>query len=288
MLLGVRGIRSPLSGVRTTTQQRRTSSSTRRGFSTLVLAEHERGKLTPGTLHTLTAGKALGKPVTVLVAADPGTAETLSKEAAKVQGVSQVLVASDDALSHGLPESLAGVVRAAVERVGATHVLAPSSTFGKNVLPRLAALLDVSPVSDVLRIEDQDTFVRPIYAGNALATVKSLDKIKVMTIRTTAFDKATTQDSSAPLEQLQHKPAANPVTWEKDELRASDRPDLSSASIVVSGGRGMKSGENFKLLEELADLLGGAVGASRAAVDAGFVPNDLQIGQTGKIIAPGT
>jgi len=228
----------------------------------------------------------LDSDITVLVAGSFGGKDNVAKEAAKIEGVKKVLFIDNEAYKNSLPESLAPLVKSQQQALNAEFVLAPASTFGKNVIPRVASLLDVAPISDIIGIKSKDTFVRPIYAGNALATVKSSDKIKLITVRGTSFDKAKEGSNSAPISVISDTPAANPVKWIKDELKQSSRPDLTSARIVISGGRGMKSGENFKLLEELADQLGAAVGASRAAVDAGFVSNDLQVGQTGKIVAP--
>jgi len=224
-----------------------------------------------------------------------GKGKDLASEVAKLQGVKRVVLADNAAFAHFLPEVFTPLIVGCQRYFQSKFVLAPSSTFGKNVLPRVAGVLDVSGLTDVVAIKSNDTFVRPIYAGNALATVKSSDAVQVLTIRTTAFEKAKASDEGVatvdalPAEvESQISTVASSVKsrWVKDELKQSTRPDLSSASIVVSGGRGMKSGENFKLLEDLADQLGAAVGASRAAVDAGFVSNDLQVGQTGKIVAP--
>jgi electron transfer flavoprotein alpha subunit len=204
--------------------------------------------------------------------------------AAKVKGVAKVLLANSQALDHGLAENLAPVVVELAKKF--SHVLAPATTFGKNLMPRVAALLDVAQISEITGIEGADTFVRPIYAGNALATVKSADPIKVITVRTTAFDAAEPTGGDAAIEDTAGGGDSGLSSFVSHELTKSERPELTSARIIISGGRGMQSGDNFKLLEEIADKLGAAVGASRAAVDAGFVPNDYQVGQTGKVVAP--
>jgi len=256
-------------------------------MSSLVIADHDYSKISSGTLNTITAAKQLDDDITVLVVGYFEGKDTIAKQVSKIDGVKKVIVADNVVYKNLLPESLAPLIKNQQEKLKASYILAPSSSFGKNVIPRVAGLLDVSPISDITGIKSKDTFVRPIYAGNAMATVKSSDSIKLITVRTTSFDKAKEQSgSNAPISNISDTPVANLVQWIKDETKQSTRPDLTSARIVISGGRGMKSGENFKILEELADLLGAAVGASRAAVDAGFVSNDLQIGQTGKIVAP--
>ncbi len=248
----------------------------------LVVADHDNGGLRPATLNTLTAAGELGGPIDVLVAgADcAGAAEA----AAKLPGVAKVRVADAPEYGHELAENLAPLI--AKLAADYSHVLAPASTFGKNVLPRAAALLDVQQISEITAIVDADTFVRPIYAGNAMATVKSLDSIKVITVRSTAFEPAAEDGGSAVTETVESTGDAGLSSFLGQELTKSERPDLTTASIVISGGRGMQSGENFAMLERIADKLGAAVGASRAAVDAGFVPNDYQVGQTGKVVAP--
>jgi len=255
-------------------------------MATLVIAEHDNTKLNQSTLNTVTAAKQLDDDITILLAGDFQGKDNVAKEAAKIDGVKRVLVADNETYKNALPESLAPLVKNQQQQLKITNILAPSTSFGKNLIPRIGSLLDVSPISDVITIKSKDTFVRPIYAGNALATVKSNDSVKLLTVRTTSFEKAKEQSTAAPISTIKDAPAQNSSQWLKDELKQSSRPDLTSARIVVSGGRGMKSGENFKLLEELADQLGAAVGASRAAVDAGFVSNDMQVGQTGKIVAP--
>ncbi len=247
----------------------------------LVIAEHDEGVLKSGTLNTITAATQIGADVTVLVAGDGSAA--VAAEAARVAGVSRVLVA--DAPHYGKPtaENVAALVLSIAGNYG--HVLAPATNFGKNFMPRVAARLDVAQISEISAVVSPDTFVRPIYAGNALATVQSKDAIKVITVRATAFEPAAA-GGSAPVEALAAVADTGQSAVTGRNLTKSARPELAAARIIVSGGRGMGNGENFKLLEALADKLGAAVGASRAAVDAGFVPNDYQVGQTGKVVAP--
>ncbi|MBP48510.1 MAG: electron transfer flavoprotein subunit alpha [Acidiferrobacteraceae bacterium] len=248
----------------------------------LVIAEHDNGAVQAATLNTVTAARALGAEIDVLVAGY-GCSQ-VGDCAAKIEGVTRVLLADAPVLEHQLAESLAPVIAGLAN--GYTHLLAPASTFGKNVMPRVAALVDVQQLSDISAIVAEDTFVRPIYAGNALATVRSSDGIKVITVRTTAFDAASDEGGTALVEAV---PVAESLALSEflgQELTRSERPELTTADIIVSGGRGMQSAENFVMLERLADQLGAAVGASRAAVDAGYVPNDYQVGQTGKVVAP--
>jgi electron transfer flavoprotein alpha subunit len=248
----------------------------------LVLAEHDHLSVRKATLNTVAAAKELGGDVHVLVAGH--NAGGAAKAAAQIAGVAKVLHADAAHLGEFLAENVAALVVGLAK--GYTHVLAPATSTGKDVMPRAAALLDVQQISEIVAIESPDTFVRPIYAGNALATVKSADAIKVITVRTTGFDAAAASGGNAPVESIA-APADNGLAaFVGREVQKSERPELTSARIVVSGGRGMGSGENFKLLEPLADSLNAAMGASRAAVDAGFVPNDWQVGQTGKIVAP--
>ena len=248
-------------------------------MSVLVIAEHDETGIRPATRHTVAAARELDTDVHLLLA---GKGDV--KAAAQIEGVTKVLAANEEQYNHALAENLAPLV---VKFAGAySHVLAPSTTFGKNVLPRVAALLDVAQISDIVGILSADTFVRPIYAGNALATVQSSDPIKVITVRATAFQAANAEGGSATIEIAEAIEASDLSSFMGQELSKSERPELTSARIIISGGRGMQSGENFKLLEEIADRLGAAIGASRAAVDAGFVPNDYQVGQTGKIVAP--
>jgi electron transfer flavoprotein alpha subunit len=248
----------------------------------LVIAEHDSASLKAATLNTITAARKIGGEIHVLVTG-AGCAAAAG-EAARIEGVAKVRVV--DAAHYGdqLPENTAALI--AANAGGYTHILAPASTFGKNVLPRVAALLDVAQISEIVAVEAPDTFVRPIYAGNALATVKSADAVKVITVRTTGFD-AAPKSGSAPVESLAAGTDLGISKLIGRELTKSARPELGAAKVIVSGGRGMGSGENYhKLLEPLADKLNAALGASRAAVDAGFVPNDYQVGQTGKIVAP--
>jgi electron transfer flavoprotein alpha subunit len=250
--------------------------------SVLVLAEHDNQALRPATLPVITAGARLGGGVTVLVAGK--NCMPVAEAAARIAGVARVLLAEADHYEHALAEELAPAVVAAAK--DATHLLAPATTYGKNVLARVAALLDVAQISDVVKIISADTFVRPIYAGNALATVESADAIKVITVRGTGFEKAAPEGGTAAIEAVPASADPGLSRFVGQELTKSERPELTSARIIVSGGRGMGSGENFALIEAVADKLGAAVGASRAAVDAGFVPNDYQVGQTGKVVAP--
>ncbi|XP_005798286.1 electron transfer flavoprotein subunit alpha, mitochondrial [Xiphophorus maculatus] len=252
--------------------------------STLVVAEHNNDKLTPITLNAITAAGKLGGDVSCLVA---GTnCAKVVEEISKVQGVKKILVAQHDSYKGALPEELTPLILETQKQFNFTHICAGASAFGKNLLPRVAAKLDVAPVSDIIEIKSPDTFVRTIYAGNALSTVKCNEAVKVFTVRGTAFEATSAEGGSAASVEVASTPPAGVSEWLEQNLTKSDRPELTSAKVVVSGGRGLKSGENFKLLYDLADKLNAAVGASRAAVDAGFVPNDMQVGQTGKIVAP--
>jgi electron transfer flavoprotein alpha subunit len=250
-------------------------------MAVLVIAEHDNASVRPATLNTVTAAAKLG-PVDILVAG--AGAKAAADAAAKIAGVNKVLLADNPAYGHGLAENVAPLVAKLAANYG--HVLASSTTFGKNVLPRVAALLDVAQISDIIAVNGPDTFVRPIYAGNAMATVQSKDKVKIITVRGTAFPPAAATGGSAAVETVGEAADAGQSKFLRQEVQRSERPELTSAKVIVSGGRGMGSGENFKILEALADKLGAAVGASRAAVDAGFVPNDYQVGQTGKVVAP--
>ena len=250
-------------------------------MAVLLVAEHDNAGLKSATLHAATAARELGD-VTVLVAGSQCRAA--AEAAARMAGVGRVLLADAAPYLHPLAETLAPLVAGLARNH--SHVLAPATTFGKNLMPRVAALLDVAQVSDIVAIEGPDTFVRPIYAGNALVTLRARDAIKVLTVRATAFEAAPASGVSAAIETVPAVTDPGLSSFVGQELTRSARPELASARIVVSGGRGMQSGENFRLLEALADRLGGAVGASRAAVDAGFVPNDFQVGQTGKVVAP--
>jgi electron transfer flavoprotein alpha subunit len=248
----------------------------------LVIAEHDNKTLKAATLNAVSAATAIGGEIHLLVAGKD--AKPAAEAAAKVAGVAKVLLADDAAYEHALAEDVAALTVKLAPNY--SHVLAPASTFGKNLAPRVAALLDVAQLSDISGVVSPDTFVRPIYAGNALATVQSKDKIKVITVRGTAFPAAATEGGKGAVETIGGTGSAGLSRYIGAELSKSERPELTSARVIVSGGRGMQSGDNFKLLESVADKLGAAVGASRAAVDAGFVPNDYQVGQTGKIVAP--
>jgi len=253
----------------------------------LVIAEHNNAVLAAATLNTVAAATKIGGDIHVLVAGSGCGA--IGEAAAKIEGVSKVLVADDAAYANQLPENVAPLIAQLVGESGAknySHVLAPATTNGKNFLPRVAALLEVDQISEIIAVESADTFKRPIYAGNAIATVQSSAPIKVITVRATGFDAVNAEGGSAAVEQVSGSGDAGKSAFVGEELAKSDRPELTAAKIVVSGGRGMQSGDNFKHLYSLADKLGAAVGASRAAVDAGFVPNDMQVGQTAKIVAP--
>ena len=247
----------------------------------LVYVEHDNHELKSESLKLINAASQIGGDIHALVAGHQ--CQGVAEQAAKVAGVTKVIVADNAEYQHQLAENIADLV---VElAAGYSHILAAATTTGKNFLPRVAALLDVAQLSDVIKVVSTDTFVRPIYAGNALATVQSADSVKVLTVRTAAFD-AAAQDNSAAIENCAVVKANQHASFVNAELTKSERPELSAASVVISGGRGMQNGDNFKLLEGIADKLGAAIGASRAAVDAGFVPNDMQVGQTGKIVAP--
>ena len=251
-------------------------------MKTLVIAEHDNASLKAATLNAVAAGGALGGDVDILVAgAGCGAA---ADAAAQVPGVSKVICADNAAYEHQLAENVSLLV--AELGAGYDNLLAPSTANGKNIMPRVAALLDVGQISDILSVESADTFKRPIYAGNVIATVQSSDSKKVITVRTTAFDAVPAEGGSATVEACAAAHDAGVSQFIREEVAVSDRPELTSASVVISGGRGMQNGDNFSLLEGIADKLNAAIGASRAAVDAGFVPNDYQVGQTGKIVAP--
>ncbi|GGO83913.1 electron transfer flavoprotein subunit alpha [Marinobacterium nitratireducens] len=248
----------------------------------LIVAEHDNATLKGATLHAVSAAAQIGGDVAVLVAGEG--CQAVADEAAKVAGVAKVLLADNAAYGHQLAENVAPLVAELGKDF--SHILAPATTTGKNLLPRVAALLDVGQISEIVAVEGADTFKRPIYAGNAIATVKSLDAIKVITVRGTAFDAAAAEGGSASVEAVGAAHDAGKSRFVGEEVAVSERPELTAARVVISGGRGMGNGENFALIEKVADKLGAAVGASRAAVDAGFVPNDMQVGQTGKIVAP--
>ncbi len=251
-------------------------------MKTLVIAEHDNASLKAATLNAVAAARALGGDVDILVAG--ASCAAAADAAAQVPGVSKVICADNAAYEHQLAEN----VSLLVAELGADYdnLLAPSTANGKNIMPRVAALLDVGQISDILSVESADTFKRPIYAGNVIATVQSSDSKKVITVRTTAFDAMPAEGGSASVEACAAAHDAGVSQFIREEVAVSDRPELTSASVVISGGRGMQNGDNFSLLEGIADKLNAAIGASRAAVDAGFVPNDYQVGQTGKIVAP--
>jgi electron transfer flavoprotein alpha subunit len=251
-------------------------------MSILVLAEHDNNELNSATLNAVAAAAQIGGDVHILVAGSGcgGVADA----AAKVAGVSKVLCADGAEYANGIAENMIPLIMSVVD--GYSHLLAAATTYGKNILPGVAALKDVAQISDIIRVDDADTFQRPIYAGNALATVKSGEALKVITVRTTSFEAVAAEGGSAAVESVNATGDAGKTSFGKSELSSSDRPELTSAKIVISGGRGMQDGSNFVMLEKVADKLGAAVGASRAAVDAGFVPNDYQVGQTGKVVAP--
>jgi len=251
-------------------------------MTTLVLAVHDNESLNDATLKTITAAKELGEDVAVLVAGKG--CQSVADQAAKVDGVAKVVLAEDDALEHRLAEPFANLIVSIADDYNA--IMAAANTTGKNVLPRVAALLDVMQISEIVSVESPTSFVRPIYAGNAMAKVETSDAKKVITVRATAFGAAAAEGGSAAIETVGAGDNPGLSSFVGEELSESDRPELTSAKIVVSGGRGMQSGDNFHMLDSVADLLGAAVGASRAAVDAGFVPNDYQVGQTGKVVAP--
>ncbi|HUC17541.1 MAG TPA: FAD-binding protein [Acetobacteraceae bacterium] len=250
-------------------------------MAVLVLIEHQDGAIKQPSRSAIAAACRLGEVHALVSGENVGKA---AEAAAKLPGLAKVLTAEDPALSHELAEPLAALLVALAASY--THLLAAATAAGKNVMPRAAALLDVQPISDIAGIVDADTFVRPIYAGNALATVRSRDAKKVLTVRAASFDPVPPEGGSAPIEPVSVPVSVASSRFVSAELSKNERPELTAARVVISGGRGMQSGDNFKLLEPIADRLGAAIGASRAAVDAGFVPNDLQVGQTGKVVAP--
>jgi electron transfer flavoprotein alpha subunit len=251
-------------------------------MSILVVAEHDNASINAATLTTVAAANAIGGDITVLVAGSGCAAA--GEAAANIAGVSKVLVADNAVYAHQLAENVGQLVADLGKDY--SHVLAPATTTGKNVLPRAAALLDVAQISDIIAVESADTFKRPVYAGNVIATVQSSDAVKVITVRGTAFEAVAAEGGSAAVEAVAAATDAGVSSFVGEEVAKSDRPDLTAARVIISGGRGMQNGDNFKLLEAVADKLDAAIGASRAAVDSGFVPNDLQVGQTGKIVAP--
>ena len=250
----------------------------------LIVADHDNASLKPATLNTVTAGRKIGGDLHILVAG--ANAGAVAQAAAQIEGVAKVLHADAPYLASPVAENVAATIVALVKAGGYSHVLAPATGPGKNVCPRVAALLDVAQVSEIIAVESPNTFVRPIYAGAAFATVQSKDPVMVITVRATGFDAAPATGGAAAIEAVAAAPDTGLARVTGQELTKSDRPELTSARIVVSGGRGLASGENFKMLEALAEKLNAAIGASRAAVDAGYVPNDYQVGQTGKIVAP--
>jgi electron transfer flavoprotein alpha subunit len=251
-------------------------------MTTLVIAEHDNASLKPATLNAVAAAQAMGGDIDLLVAGgDCGAAATA---AAAIPGVGKVLCADNPAYANQLAENLSLLIADVAS--GYDNVIAPATTSGKNIMPRVAALMDVAQISDIIAVDSPDTFKRPIYAGNVIATVQSSDAKKVITVRTTAFDAVADAGGAATVEAVDAVHDAGLSSFVSEEVAESDRPELTAASVVISGGRGMQNGDNFQLLEGIADKLGAAIGASRAAVDAGFVPNDYQVGQTGKIVAP--
>lgn len=251
-------------------------------MSILVFCDHDNGQFGAATLNAVSAAQQIGGDIHLLVAGD--TSGTIATEAAAIAGVAKVLVADGAEYAHGLAENLAPLICDLASQY--SHILAPATTTGKNIMPRVAALLDVMQISDIIKIDDANTFQRPIYAGNALSTVRSDEATKIITVRSTAFEAAPAEGGSAAIETIGNNGDSGLSSYVKSELSSSERPELTSAPIVISGGRGMQDGANFAMLEKVADKLGAAVGASRAAVDAGFVPNDYQVGQTGKVVAP--
>ena len=251
-------------------------------MSILVVAEHDNNQIKGSTLNTVTAASEIGGDVSVLVAGSESS--SVAEQASKITGINSVIHVDDPIYKNFLAEDLGNLVASIAE--GFNYILAPATTFGKNFLPRVAAKLDVQQISDIISVEDADTFKRPIYAGSCIATVKSNDSVKVITVRTTAFDASPMTDSSVTVNSGDVVDSLNNANFVSDEIAESDRPELTAADVIVSGGRALGSSENFKIIEALADKLGAAVGASRAAVDAGYVPNDYQVGQTGKIVAP--
>lgn len=256
-------------------------------MSILIIAEHDNTQLKAATLNTVTAAKKLAalqldSEIHILVAGE--NCDTVVNAAAKIEGISKVLKVDSAIYAHALAENLANLVTRLASDY--THILTPATTTGKNFMPRVAALLDVAQISDIVAIESTDTFVRPIYAGNGMATVQSTDKIKLITVRGTAFDPAASEGGKAEVQTIESTENFEQSHFDSHQLTVSERPELTSARVVISGGRGMANSENFALLENIADKLNGAIGASRAAVDAGYVPNDYQVGQTGKIVAP--
>ena len=251
-------------------------------MNTLVIAEHDNSSLKGATLNTIAAAGIVSGDVTIIIAGqDIGS---VIEEAQTLDGVNKILKCDNEVYANAIAEDLTSLIIANSD--GYSHIMAPSTTFGKNLMPRISAKLDSQQISDIISVESDDTFKRPIYAGSCIATVKSNDSVKVITVRSTAFDPVTTSNSGIEVIDIEAQSSLEISKFISEEIAKSDRPELTAANIVISGGRGMQSGDNFHLLDSIADKLGAAVGASRAAVDAGFVPNDYQVGQTGKIVAP--
>jgi electron transfer flavoprotein alpha subunit len=251
-------------------------------MSILVVAEHDQQQVKVPTRVAVAAAQAIGGDIDLLVAGEG--CQAAAEAGAQIPGVSKVLVADAAQYGHALAEEMAALVVSVAS--GYSHIIAATTTSSKNYMPRVAAMLDVAQISDIISVQSADTFQRPIYAGNAIATVQSTDAVKVLTVRGTAFDPVSAEGGSAAIESVGAADAVNLSEWLREDVVELERPELTAASIIISGGRGMQNGDNFKLLESVADKLGAAIGASRAAVDAGFVPNDMQVGQTGKIVAP--
>ena len=251
-------------------------------MSILVIAEHDNNNLKGSTFNTVTAASQLSGDVSLLIAGS--NINGVVEEAQTIDGVNRIIKCDSENYANSVAEDLSVLILSNID--GYTHILAPATTFGKNLMPRISAKLDSQQISDIISVESDDTFKRPIYAGSCIATVKSNDSVKIITVRSTAFDAATTNNSGIEVSEITPGDTSGISKFVGEELAQSDRPELTAANIVISGGRGMQSGDNFHLLDSIADKLGAAVGASRAAVDAGFVPNDYQVGQTGKIVAP--
>ena len=251
-------------------------------MSILVIAEHDNENLSPSTLNTITAALEIGMEIDILVAG--GNCEKVSETASQIPNIKNILLSDSNEYKNFIAENISALVVSIADKY--SHILSPSSTTGKNFMPRVAAILDVMQISDIIKVIDENTFQRPIYAGNALSTIKSNDSIKIITVRSTAFELTPAEGGNATINSISPKGEINQSKFIKSELSGSESPELTSAKIVISGGRGMQDGSNFSMLEKIADKLGAAVGASRAAVDAGFVPNDYQVGQTGKVVAP--
>ena len=251
-------------------------------MSILVIAEHDNNNIKGSTLNTVAAASEISGEISLLVAGSNFT--SVLEEAQTINNVSKIISVDDEKYANFLAEDMSSLVLSIANNY--KYIMAPATTFGKNLMPRISAKLDCQQISDIISVESNDTFKRPIYAGSCIATVKSLDEIKVITVRSTAFDPVETSNSGIEIDTLDPSDSSNISEFVSEEIAKSDRPELTAANIVISGGRGMQSGDNFHLLDSIADKLGAAVGASRAAVDAGFVPNDYQVGQTGKIVAP--